>query len=306
MTITPDTDLIVVGAGPAGVAAAVMAAGLHMDTLLVEATAIGSKLTVIGALNNVPGAWTSGPELAAAHKQDITRHQQTGRLTLLTARAERVTGHDNHAELTLHDGRTLTAHDIVVATGVTALTTTDAPWITTPQPLPLPPLWRMAPGDLSDRATIVLGADRPLGTWLRAHPDAPVRLEVLHPPADTYKTSEVRDDPRVSLVPVTRAVLDPLAQGQVRVTADGPSPGGYRRTAGAVVTNLGSSPAAPAGLNREADGYCPPDRQHPRVHVAGDLKGARMQRVSVAMGDGARAALTAYYRGPAVSGRSAV
>uniref|UniRef100_UPI0018D0CF3A FAD-dependent oxidoreductase n=1 Tax=Streptomyces clavuligerus TaxID=1901 RepID=UPI0018D0CF3A len=129
MTTRPDTDLIVVGAGPAGVAAAVMAASLHLSTLLVEATAIGSKLTAIGALNNVPGAWTNGPDLAAALERDITRHQQNGRLTLLTARAHRVTGHDDHAELTLYDGRTLTARDIIVATGVTALTTTDVPWI---------------------------------------------------------------------------------------------------------------------------------------------------------------------------------
>ncbi|WDN55979.1 FAD-dependent oxidoreductase [Streptomyces clavuligerus] len=298
MTTRPDVDLIVAGAGPAGVAAAVMAASLHLSTLLVEATAIGSKLTAIGALDNVPGNWTTGPDLATALEQDITRHQQTGRLTLLTARAHRVTGHDHHAELTLHDGRTLTARDIIVATGVTPLTTTDTPWITTPQPqpLPLPPLWRTTPDNLTNHTTIVLGADRPLGTWLRAHPDAPVHLEVLHPPADTYKTAEVHHDPRVRLVSVTRAVVEPLAQGQVRVTADGPSAGGYRRTVGAVVTNLGSSPAALAGLSRGLDGYCPPGRQHPRVHVAGDLKGARMQRVGIAMGDGGRAALTAYYR----------
>nr|WP_197367280.1 FAD-dependent oxidoreductase [Streptomyces clavuligerus] len=93
MTTRPDVDLIVAGAGPAGVAAAVMAASLHLSTLLVEATAIGSKLTAIGALDNVPGNWTTGPDLATALEQDITRHQQTGRLTLLTARAHRVTGH---------------------------------------------------------------------------------------------------------------------------------------------------------------------------------------------------------------------
>ncbi|GLF98143.1 FAD-dependent oxidoreductase [Streptomyces yaizuensis] len=297
MTPGPDTDLIVVGAGPAGVAAVVMACGLHLSTILVEATAVGSKLSAIGAVNNVPGAWTTGPELVAALERDITRHQHTGRLTLLTARARSVTGHPTHAELTLHDGRTLTARDIVVATGTTALTPTDTDWITTPQPIPpLPPLWRATPADLTNRTTVVLGADRPLGTWLRAHPDTPARLDVLHPPADAYKTTEVQDDPRVRLVPVTRAVVEPLAEGRVRVTAGDRSGSVYERADGVVVTNLGSAPAALEGLHRGPDGYCPPDRQHPRVHVVGDLKGARMQRISVAMGDGSRGALNAYYR----------
>ncbi|MFI0915333.1 hypothetical protein [Streptomyces abikoensis] len=73
-------------------------------------------------------------------------------------------------------------------------------------------------------------------------------------------------------------------------------------SAWAVLCNLGSKPAVVPGLVVGTEGYCPPDQQHPRVLVAGDLKGARMQRIAVAMGDGARAALEPYYRAQALLG----
>ncbi|WP_030688455.1 FAD-binding protein [Streptomyces sp. NRRL B-1347] len=43
-------DLIVVGAGPAGVSAAVMASSLRMRTVVVEAEQVGAKLRSIDAL----------------------------------------------------------------------------------------------------------------------------------------------------------------------------------------------------------------------------------------------------------------
>lgn len=63
-----------------------------------------------------------------------------------------------------------------------------------------------------------------------------------------------------------------------------------------ILLNLGSAPAAPAGdLWRDPAGYCPPDRQHPRVVIAGDLRSHRFQRIMVATGSGGQAALRAYY-----------
>ena len=44
--------------------------------------------------------------------------------------------------------------------------------------------------------------DRPLGTFPRGHSGTPLRLIVPYPEADDYKADEVRDDPRVTLVPV--------------------------------------------------------------------------------------------------------
>src|SRR5262245_3980616 len=51
MTVPSDgAEVLVVGAGPAGVAAAVMAASLGLQTVVVEAGRVGGKLHAIGAL----------------------------------------------------------------------------------------------------------------------------------------------------------------------------------------------------------------------------------------------------------------
>ncbi|MFD9794590.1 oxidoreductase [Streptomyces sp. NPDC059070] len=301
MTSTPGSgagrpvDLLVVGAGPAGVAAAMMAAGLRMRVTVVEADAIGSKVAAIGALENVPGGWTTGPELAAALAGDLDRHRGSGRLALVHGRATGVTAHGDRAEVTLADGRLLVGAAVVVATGVTMLTTDDVSWVEAAEGSRTAPLWRAAPERVAGREVAVLGADRPLGTWLRAHPSTTARFHVLHPASDGYKTEEVADDDRVRLHPVERAAIALLPGGAHRVTAFHRDGTGCRLDADVVLTNLGSRPAAPKGLAADADGYCPQEMQHPRVLVAGDLKGARMQRIAVAIGDGARAALTPYY-----------
>ncbi|WP_435245056.1 FAD-dependent oxidoreductase [Streptomyces tendae] len=295
-----DADLLVVGAGPAGVAAAVMASSLRMRTVVVEAERPGEKLRSIGSLENVPGAWKTGPALAEALAADLAQHEASGRVRTVSGRAAAVAGYADRAEVVLEDGTVLAAGAVVVATGVTTLAAGDVDWIEAPDAGWLPPLWRADPADLADRRVAVLGADRPLGTWLRAHPDAQVHLDVFHVAAEQYKTDEVADDPRVRLDLVDGIRIAAVPNG-LRVTASHPHGGEHVFVVDTVLTNMGSRPAALAGLEVGADGYCPPEMQHPRVLVAGDLKGARMQRIAVAMGDGSRAALAPYYQAQAVS-----
>ncbi|MFF4409855.1 FAD-dependent oxidoreductase [Streptomyces sp. NPDC001404] len=294
MTPSWDADLLVVGAGPAGVAAAVMASSLRMTTVVVEPEQVGAKLRSIGAMENVPGGWSTGAALAEALASDLARHEELGRVKVLSGRAVRVAGRDDRAEVVLEDGRVLTASAVVVATGVTALAPGDVPWIEAPEIEWLPPLWRATADDLEGRRVVVLGADRPLGTWLRAHSQAKVHFDVLFPEADRYKTDEVVDEQRIRLDLVERVSIAQVPHG-FRITAWHPDGGPHSFVVDAVLTNMGSRPAIVPGLVVGADGYCPPEEQHPRVLVAGDLKGARMQRIAVAMGDGSRAALTPYY-----------
>jgi len=131
---------------------------------------------------------------------------------------------------------------------------------------------------------LVLGADRPLGTFLRAHLDLDVALLVPYPPSDTYKTEEIANDPRVTLIPVETLTLDEDLVGR---------PGDLRGDQ--TFANVGVAPATVHGLVHDRDGYCPVDGQHPRIHIAGDLRSPRGQRVQTAMGSGAEAALDAYY-----------
>ncbi|MFE5550185.1 hypothetical protein ACFQ71_41530 [Streptomyces sp. NPDC056534] len=45
----------------------------------------------------------------------------------------------------------------------------------------------------------------------------------------------------------------------------------------------------------DENGYCPPEMQHPRIFIAGDLRSGRFQRITTAQGSGAEAALAYYY-----------
>ncbi|WP_405803280.1 FAD-dependent oxidoreductase [Streptomyces sp. NBC_01187] len=297
------SGLVVVGGGPAGVAAALMAASVGTRVTLIEAAErVGGKPWHIDALENVPGGWRTGPALAGAMAQDIARLTATGRCMAVRGRAVRVTAPHGaeRARVTLDDGRAYTGDAVVVATGVESLEATDVAWVDVPDGMTVPQLWRTGP-----RLThaLVLGADRPLGTWLRAHPEADARLEVLYPPADAYKTAELAGDPRVQLHEVREVRVVPVSGGggapghEVRAhLADGTT-GTFAPHQ--LLVNAGSRPAAPEGsLHRDAHGYCPPDAQPPGLHTAGDLRSPRHQRITTAHGSGAAAALTAHYPPP--------
>ncbi|WP_031522850.1 NAD(P)/FAD-dependent oxidoreductase [Streptomyces sp. NRRL F-5123] len=295
MNAPHETDVLVVGAGPSGVAAALMAASLNLRTAVVEAASVGGKLHAIGALENVSGNWTTGPQLAEALASDLDRLQQAGRCSVIRARAVSVTGYDDRADLVLDDGRVLSAQVVVVATGVSTMAPPEADWISAPEQPSVPLLWRTGPADLTDR-TYVLGADRPLGTWLRTHPHSPTTLHVLCPPADDYKISEVSGDERVRVVPVSQVALSPAPDGDgwsLLVKDRQGERTSYVSTT--VLSNLGSKPAALDGLALSEDGYCPPGKQHPRIRTAGDLRAAQFQRIATGQGSGAEAVLAAYY-----------
>lgn len=289
-----DTDLIIIGGGPAGCAAARMAASVGMGSILVEPDRLCRNLYRIPALNNVLGGYTSGPELADAIVAELT-DTELCRLELGRYVTE-LRADDDQVAVTLDTGASLTAPYAVVATGVGPLQPRDATWITAPAGLTLPALWQADADDAQGRTLLVLGGDRPIGTFLRAHPTTDTRLLVAYPAADAYKIDEIREDPRVTLLPVDHLALHRGEGAQLSAEAVGQD--GIHRTitADAAYLSLGSAPAAPPGdLTCGPDGYCPPTDQHSRVIVAGDLRSARFQRIMTALGSGSEAALHAYY-----------
>ena len=286
-----ESDLVIVGAGPAGVAAAVMAASLGMSSVVIDSGRIGGRAYEIGAIENLPG-WRSGHQLACALEHDLGRLVDQAAITVMPGHVAEVHGRPGCVEVALDDGQHLTGPAAVVATGVHALKASDVGWLTAPPRLSFHPLWRAHPEHLGEHA-VVLGADRPLGTWLRNHPRARMRLQVLCPPADEYKANEVARDGRVELVTAASATISPTENGGWRVvTGDGRE---LAAASDALLSNLGSRPAAVTGLMRGDDGYCPSDLQHSRVKVAGDLRSARFQRLVTAQGSGAQAVLELYY-----------
>ncbi|MEU4388718.1 FAD-dependent oxidoreductase [Promicromonospora sp. NPDC023805] len=279
--MTPDTDLVIVGGGPAGCAAAVMAASVGLSSTIVEPRErLGGALWHIAATNNILGGHRTGPSLATAVLADVERAAPQ----VVRGEATSIEAGDDSVSVTLANGESVTGQHVVVAAGVKPIQPQDASWITATTPLALRPLTDADPMGAAGQTWLVLGADRPLGTFLRANPDLHVALLVPHPPSDVYKTEEIAHDPRVTLIPV-----DVLAVNEEGIAQPGDLRGDL------TFTNVGVAPVALDGLVQDEDGYCPVTSQHSRVHIAGDLRSARGQRVQTAMGSGAEAALNAYY-----------
>jgi thioredoxin reductase len=111
-------DVAVVGAGPAGLAAAVSASSEGLRTVVVEHEAIGGQAGTSSLIRNYPGfsQGVSGSRLA----QEIWRQAWTFGTTFLFMRqVQDVSSENGHYQLRLSDGTALIARTVVIATGAT-------------------------------------------------------------------------------------------------------------------------------------------------------------------------------------------
>ena len=109
-------DVAVVGAGPAGLAAAVGASSEGLRTVVIEHEAVGGQAGTSSMIRNYPGfsQGISGARLA----QEAWRQAWTFGTTFLYMRqAETLTGQDGHHRLRLSDGGVLIARTVLIATG---------------------------------------------------------------------------------------------------------------------------------------------------------------------------------------------
>ena len=118
-------DLVIVGGGPAGLAAAVYGASEGLRTVMVEREAPGGQAGMSSRIENYLGFPTglSGSDLAR-RATDQARRLGAELLTVQDARALRVEGAGRFVELT--GGGTLSANTVLIASGV-AYRKLDAP-----------------------------------------------------------------------------------------------------------------------------------------------------------------------------------
>ncbi len=113
-----DFDLIVVGAGPAGLAAAVYSSSEGLDTLVIERESIGGQAGSSSLIRNYPGfaRGVSGAELAQRTYQQAWVFG-TDFLLMRDARSLRVRD-DGRIALLVSDGSEVSAQTMVLAMGV--------------------------------------------------------------------------------------------------------------------------------------------------------------------------------------------
>jgi thioredoxin reductase (NADPH) len=109
-------DLIVIGAGPAGLAAAVYGASEGLDVLVLESTAPGGQAGTSSKIENYLGFPTgiSGQALAG---RAAVQAQKFGADVAVASTVERLLCHRRPYRIELSNGRVVHARTIVVATG---------------------------------------------------------------------------------------------------------------------------------------------------------------------------------------------
>lgn len=109
-------DLLVVGAGPGGLAAAVYGASEGLSTVVLDATATGGQAGTSSRIENYLGfpAGVSGMELA---ERAVVQANRFGARIDVPAEAAGLEQRDGNSVVRLADGGTVTATNVVVATG---------------------------------------------------------------------------------------------------------------------------------------------------------------------------------------------
>ena len=106
-------DLIIVGAGPAGLAAGIYAARYGLETLVLEQSAVPGQISVANVIENYPGfVSTSGKELMARFRE----HALANGITIKKADVRKVEDGAGKKIIFTHEGE-LHALAVIIATG---------------------------------------------------------------------------------------------------------------------------------------------------------------------------------------------
>jgi thioredoxin reductase (NADPH) len=109
-------DVVIVGAGPSGLAAAVYAASEGLDALVIETDAPGGQAGSSSKIENYLGfpVGVSGQELAA---RAITQAQKFGAKMLIGHRITQLNCQHRPYEVVLDNGSVISARSVIIATG---------------------------------------------------------------------------------------------------------------------------------------------------------------------------------------------
>ncbi|MDR1971851.1 MAG: FAD-dependent oxidoreductase [Treponema sp.] len=308
-----DADLIIIGAGPAGLTAAQYGARANLGTLVIERLAPGGQALNIEALENYPGnvgrydaegKALAGPRSGYAFAQDLHRQAEAFGARFLTGEAAALDKAGDLFTVTLGTGEAKRAPAVILAAGaihrtlgapgeerlrgrgVSYCATCDGPFFRNKK------IVVVGGGDaacdeaqylsrLSDRVVLLHRRDRfraqkGLVERVRSNPHIEVRLNTI--------VREIRGEERVDSLLLDRSDNSGRAAGQ-----------SWQEAADAVFIFVGTVPQSSlAGAAKDEAGYLITNQRMetsvPGLFAAGDLRASPFRQVVVAAADGAIAA----------------
>ncbi len=313
-------DVVIVGAGPAGLTAAVYAASEGLDTVVLERVAPGGQAGTSSRIENYPGfpQGVSGAELTdGAHQQAL----RFGAEILVGVEIIRAAPHtDGSFELSLSGGGHFRARSGVIATGV-AYRRLDAPGVE--QLIGCGVSYGSAPARAAghqDQDVVLVGGANSAGQaalhlaeYARSVTMI-IRADSLEAGMSRYLVDRVSEHPKITVLTGTRVIA---ASGQARlehVTVADREGQQRELVADAMYVLIGGQPltvGVEGWLRRDEGGYLmtgpdlhrdsqtawwpltrdplPLESSQPGVFVAGDVRHGSVKRVASAVGEGAMA-----------------
>jgi thioredoxin reductase (NADPH) len=113
----PSYDLVIIGAGPAGLGGAVYGASEGLRTIVIEREAAGGQAGTSARIENYLG-FPQGIGGADLTRRATTQAQRLGAEILTAREATGIRVEDPYKYVTLNDGRELTCRALIVSTGV--------------------------------------------------------------------------------------------------------------------------------------------------------------------------------------------
>jgi thioredoxin reductase (NADPH) len=312
-------DLVIVGAGPAGLAAGVYASSEGLKTLLIDREAPGGQAGMSSRIENYLGfpSGVSGGELA---RRAVTQAKRLGTEILAPQEAVALRAEGNYRILTMRDGSEVTSYAVLLSTGLA--------W----RKLDVPGLERLTGAGVyygaamteaiscRDEHVYVIGGANSAGqgamyfSRYARHVTMLVRGESLSATMSQYLIDQIAETPNISVVPFTEVTE---AHGETQLEAITLS---NRRTgesqkvpATALFIFIGAMPCTawlrgalplddhgfllagpdlirdrkrPAGWQLDRDPFLL-ETGMPGVFVAGDTRAGSVKRVATSVGEGA-------------------
>lgn len=193
-------NLIIIGAGPAGLTAGIYAGRAGLEPLIIEGSLPGGQLMTTTSVENWPGEVSIlGPDLMIKMRE----HTQTYGAQLISGIVDHVNFKNNPFEITLHDETMLYAKSVIIANGsshkklgcpgeqeyfgrgVTVCATCDAPFY-------------------KDKKVVVVGGGNSAMTEAEHLTHFASHVTILQLPAEISATDPIKDKvlnhPKVSVI----------------------------------------------------------------------------------------------------------